>query len=162
MANVQIAGANEVAAQAHERAAALENDAAQARLEQERLKARLAWRVIAPEGRAKMVELLSARPSALNIEFVSTDTEAQYFAIQLAKILADAKWQVGIMQVTYGSAVFFGLHIPDTPEESTKIIREIFSQLQIPFFTNSLPDSSTGYGSRVPNGGTILIGSKQP
>jgi hypothetical protein len=112
--------------------------------------------------KAKLTERLSARPSKINIEYVSTDTEAKYFAIQIANIFADAKWQIGMMQVTYGGSVFFGIDVPDSPDEGTSLVREVFAGLGIPFFTAKLPDSSAGFGNRVQTAATLLIGSKQP
>jgi hypothetical protein len=159
-ADLRISDNERETSKANVRAAELEKEAAEARLEQERLKARLAWRTLSPDVVARLTSFLLAHPSKVNIEFAASDTEAQYLAIQLANIFSDAKWEVGFLQVTYAGTILFGILVPDSPYEGTALIRQALTAAQIEFATNALPTNSMGYGGRVPDGGTLAIGSK--
>ncbi|SRR6266702_4783899 len=94
--NSEAGKARERAAQLEERAAGLEKETADAKLQQERIKAALAWRTLTPETIAKLTENLSKNPSAVNIKYTDGDPEALFLAIQIANILGKAKWQVGM------------------------------------------------------------------
>lgn len=158
--NVEAGNARERAGKLEEQAGTLKKEAEDARLEQERLKARLAWRVLTPEIQTKLKTAFSVRPSKINIEYVANDTESQYFAIQLANLLTDANWQVGFLQVTYAGQIFFGLWIPESKYEGTTFLREALTAAQISFAAGELPSNSMGYGARVQDAGTLLVGSK--
>jgi hypothetical protein len=146
--------------ESQERTAQLENDAEQAKLEQERLKARLAWRTLSPELRERLVAALAAHPSRLNIEYVANDTEAQYFAIQIAKSFEEAKWEIAMMQATHAGAVVFGVWIPNSPLTGAAEAQAAFKEAGISFSTEKPPESGLGFGGRLPNTGKLLIGSK--
>jgi hypothetical protein len=147
-------------AESQERTAQLENETAQAKLEQERLKAQLAWRTLSPEVRDLLTKALSAHPSRMNIEYVANDTEVQYLAIQIANAFTDAKWQIAMKQVTHAGTVVFGLWIPESPYEGTAEARAAFRAAGIPFSTDTPPPAGMGFGGVVENAGSILVGSK--
>lgn len=160
-ANADIDNAQEAIANAQRQTAILEKEAAVARLEQERLKERLAWRTLTSEQLEKLKESLSSAPSLINIEFVSNDTEAQYLAIQIANVLIDAKWQIGMMQVTYAGTLFFGVTIPDSSGEGTELMRRAFRHANLGFGTAKGPDTGPmGYGARVDTAASIIVGSQ--
>lgn len=157
----ELANAIQIAAQASEKAARLENDAAQARAEQERLKAQLAWRAIAPESASKLKSILSGHPGGINVQHIANDPEALYLAIQIANIFGNAKWQVGMLSVTMGGVVIFGTFIPDTQSPDTAFVRAAFRGADLGFTTDPLPQRQTmAVGGTVKDAPIIFIGSK--
>jgi hypothetical protein len=129
-------------------------------LEQERLKAQLAWRVLSQATQEELVRDLSAHPSRINIEYVANDTEAQYLAIQFANAFNAAKWQIGMLQVTHAGAVVFGLFIPDSPSDGTAFARDAFRAAGISFSTETPPPVGMGFGGKIDNAATLRVGSK--
>ena len=69
------------------RAANSEKDAANARLETERLRAQVAWRRVSLEQHAKLVEALSTHCFSMYFEFSQADPEATQFAEDIFKSL---------------------------------------------------------------------------
>jgi len=159
-ANAEVARANEAIAAAHVRASSLENEAAQARLEQERLKAQLAWRVLSPEMATKLEGILSAHPSSINIQHVANDAEALYLAIQFANIFTKAHWQMGMLSVTTAGAVIFGLWIPDSPSAAPENVRRAFTAVGLSFATGAFPSASFSIGGTLPDAPILFVGSK--
>ena len=156
------AAATENAANANERAASLERDATRARLETERLKAQLAWRVL-PQNIANAIgNNLSASVGKINIQYAANDTEALYFAIQLANIFGKAGWQVGMLSVTLSGTVVFGLWVPDTQSPFTQTIRTALEGAGIGFSRQALPTSNTvmSSGNQIPGAPILFVGSK--
>lgn len=159
-ARAELGKANADIAKANARAAALENDAAQARLEQERLKAQLAWRVLSPEQIVNLEERLAQKPSEVNIQFPASDTEAEYLAIELANVFDKAGWRVGMLSSQMQGTIAFGIFIPDAASDAATPIREAFTAAQIGFSTQALPQTGSGFGSILPNAPLLFIGSK--
>lgn len=147
-----------------ERTAGLEAEAANARLETERLKAQFAWRTISPEATKALEVELAAHPGAVNVEYVAGDPEANNLAIQIANIFGTAKWQVGMMGQTFAGTAIFGLWVPDPPAKDTNVIRAAFTKYGLGFSPAAMPGTGSlmGYGGSVPGGATIFIGSKKP
>src|ERR1700730_17440080 len=75
--------AGETAGSALVRAAELEKEAANAKLETERLKATVAWRSISPEIAASLEKILSETPGSVNLRYTDGDPEALFLAIQI-------------------------------------------------------------------------------
>jgi hypothetical protein len=148
--------------EAGERTAALENAAAQARLETEKLRAQLAWRTVSPHTVKALEAELSLHPGAVNVEYVSGDPEANNLAIQIANIFGAAKWQVGMLGVTFNSTAVFGLWVPDPPSKDTPAIRTAFSKYQLGFASNALPTGGMSFGGTVDGGAVVFVGSKKP
>ena len=159
-ARAELGNANADIAKANARAAALENDAAQARLEQERLKAQLAWRVLSPEQIVSLQTHLAQKPGQINIQYPASDTEAEYLAIQFANLFGKAGWQVGMLSSQLQGAMAFGIFIPDAASDAATPIREAFAAAQIGFSTQTLPQTGTGFGSILPNAPILFVGSK--
>jgi hypothetical protein len=74
----KIADAGAAASAANERAET-------ARLEQEKLKAQLAWRLIPPSIAPELKRVLSANPGSVNLRYTDGDPEALYLAIQFLR-----------------------------------------------------------------------------
>jgi hypothetical protein len=108
-------------------------DAENARLEQERLKARLAWRVLTPETIEKLKASLAGNRGRVNILHTANDPEAQYFAVQLANVFHAANWEVGLSSHTIGGVMVFGLIAPDTGTASTPLLRSSLAAAEIGF-----------------------------
>jgi hypothetical protein len=137
-ANTAAAEANVRAGKLELQAAELNKEAADAKLEQERLKAQLAWRVIPPETLAKLRERLRQLDGSVLFAFPSSDNEAQYLAIQLAKSFENTNWKLGAQSRTYANAVIFGIVIPGPVTQDVLKVREAFSAAGIPFSTHDL------------------------
>jgi hypothetical protein len=159
-ANAEVARANEAIATENARASAMENDAAQARLEQERLKAQLAWRVLPPQIANSLERQLSQKPGKINIEHVANDTEALYLAIQIANVFGKAGWQTGMALVTIAATVAFGLWVPDSQSPLTQEVRSALASVGIGFSTGTLPAAGMAFGNSVAGAPTLFVGSK--
>ena len=161
-AKAGVAIATENAAKANERAASLERDAAHAKLETERLKAQLAWRMLPQNLENSLKNTLSKHVGKINIQHVANDTEAQYFAIQLANIFGSAGWEVGLSSVSMSGVAIFGIWVPDTNSPSTQTVRNALIAIGIGFSTQALPVGGAGFssGSTLTDAPILFIGSK--
>ena len=123
---------------AHERAAILEKEAADAKLEQEKLKAQLAWRELLPETLDNLQRHLSVRTGSVIIKHVANDPEALSLSIQLANIFIAAQWQlIGTASVTYADTLVTGLFIPNENGPDENFVREAFTAAGISFSTKN-------------------------
>jgi hypothetical protein len=150
------------AADANERAAKLENEAAQARVEQERLKAQLAGRTISPDISAQLERLLSQHSGKINVQWSANDTEAQYLAIQIGNVFGKANWEVRTLAISLTGAIAFGVRIPDSPSPATEIVRNIFRSVGIRFSTEMPPiqNKTQAFGGTIPDAPIVFIGAK--
>jgi len=79
------------AAKANERAASLENDAAQAKLELEQIKERQKWRSLKPEQEVRILEALKeAERGAVLVGWIETADDGREYATQLHAIIEKA------------------------------------------------------------------------
>src|SRR6266478_4464256 len=69
---------------ANENTAKLAHEAAAAKLETEKLKQVVAWRVIPPEAIAELEKVLSRKPGSVNLRYTDGDPEALFLAIQIS------------------------------------------------------------------------------
>ena len=88
-------------AEANERAVHLEKEAAEARLETERLKKEVAWRDLNPITRGKLIAELSDKPARITLVFVSGDPEATRYCAQFVDVFRQAKWKVEVIGRTF-------------------------------------------------------------
>jgi len=119
-ADQKIAGAQAQAATATERAAALENDAAQARLELERLKSIVNWRVLDPAKLTRLATALGRSKGSVTLRYVATDAESVAMAVQLSRAFEAANaatgriiWELGPDAHVYANRLVFLTHVPD-------------------------------------------------
>ncbi len=158
---VEIAKAE--AAKANERAAHLENDAAQARLEQERLKAALAWRTLPKDVSEALLGRLSESPGSVNLRYTDGDPEALYLAIQLGNILSKAKWNVAAGAIKFANALTFGIHVENSDNPDADKLRNALVSSSVPFTTEPIPPMGLGFSiSTIPGAPTLTVGSKMP
>jgi hypothetical protein len=145
--------------------AQLEDDAAKARLETERIKSIVAWRVISPDIGSKMEEVLSKKPGSVNLRYTDGDPEALYLAIQFSNLLAKAKWQVAPGSLKLGNAIVFGISLPDSTGADAQTLRDALTTAQVPFSPNPMPNtgSSAAFNvSTISGAPTLMIGSRPP
>jgi hypothetical protein len=158
------AKANEAIAVATQRAAALENEAAQARVEQERLKQIVAWRNITKNVGEKLVSILAKSPAVVRLSYVASDPEALGLAIQFSKVFEAAHWQAIPSAMTFSTQLVFEIRLPGPENETVQLLRSAFTQAGITFSTEEVPPSTMNFSSSGPTAPTavVFIGSKRP
>lgn len=142
------------------RAAELEKEAANARLETERLKAQLAWRSLPPDMAKTLSERLSEHPGKVTVQYGSNDPESQYFAIYLANIFQAANWQVAMLSVTFANVLATGLIIPNGASTDIDAMRIAFRVAGIPFSSVPVPSSAIATGNMIQGSAILFVGSK--
>lgn len=159
--NDEIARLHLETAKANERAANLEKDAANAHLEQERLKAKVAWRSLTPAMAEQLSNVLHTAKHTILIGSISTDAESAYFANELASVFKAAGWQTLTQSQTYDGVVL-GVFVPDPATPVTILVRKALTAAGIPFATKTLPGlgMTFGAGNTRSAEATIVIGSK--
>jgi hypothetical protein len=161
---VAIAIANAAAAKASERAAEFERDAEQARADQERFKQQAAWRELTPKIAAQMRDTLARQPRSAVLAYIANDPEAVYLAIQVSKVLTDAKWTTaGIQARTYAHNAIFGINVSGPNAVAVALLRGALSDAHLASNSDTLPpfDAVSGNTSG-PVDVEIMIGSKHP
>jgi hypothetical protein len=161
--NARAEEAKAASSRANARAAELEKEAANARLETERIKEAVAWRVIPPESGSKLEKVLSANPGSVNLRYMDGDPEALFLAIQISQILNKCNWKVAPGAVKPDNAIVFGIVLPDGHGVDAKTLRAAFSEAKVPFSTNPLPSAGVSFSiSTIQGAPTLMIGSKKP
>jgi hypothetical protein len=151
------------AATANERASALEKEAADARLEQERLKATLAWRVLLP-GQAQILQRgLEGHVGSVNLWYTSGDPESLFFAIQFAKIFESARWNVSFAAASISNGLVWGIAAPDADGADALALRTVLKGTSLGFSTDPIPPPGMLLGgNRILNAPVLMIGSRRP
>lgn len=161
--NARAEEAKATSSAANARAAELEKEAANARLETERIKEAVSWRVIPPESASELEKVLSAKPGSVNLRYMDGDPEALFLAIQYSKILSKANWKVAPGAVKPDNTIIFGIGLPDGSGVDAKTLRDAFSAAKVPFSTNALPPAGISFSiSTIQGAPTLMIGSKEP
>jgi hypothetical protein len=132
--------AGKTAGNALVRAAGLEKEAADARLETERLKQVVAWRSISPEGASELEKVLAVKPGSVNLRFTDGDPEALFLAIQFSQILSEANWKIGMGASKLPNAILFGIAIPDAPGDDVQTLRGALASARISFSSDATGD----------------------
>jgi hypothetical protein len=161
--NLEAATARERAGKLEERAAGLEHDAAQARLETERLKGVVAWRAIPADVAEKLRSALSIRHGYVNLRYTDGDPESLFFAIQISRVLANAGWQVAPGALKPTNVLIFGIRLPDGNGDDANALRKAFHDANIPFSTDAVPQDGNAFSIAKILGAPILfIGLRTP
>jgi septum formation topological specificity factor MinE len=124
--NAKLEDANVNAAQANERAASLEKDAAEARLETQRLKAQIAWRRLSKQQSDILVATLKNKPMKVCLEWVDNDPESVQFSDDIYKALETAGIELSVFH-GYERAVGFGISLGLS--ENGQLLRMAFAQI---------------------------------
>jgi hypothetical protein len=149
-------------AQTNEKAAQLEKDAANARLETEKLKQTVAWRTIPAAAATALQAALAAHPGSVNLRYTDGDPEALYLAVQFSKIFSDAHWQVAPGSLKLANALVFGLALPDANGDG-QILRDAFNVAHVGFSTDPLPPMAAAFSVMTIQGApTLMVGSRPP
>ena len=149
---------NEIAHLRLETAQATER-AANANLEQEKIKAKVAWRTVTTDMAKQLLSVLSKARHNITIASISNDAESSYFADQLLKVFKTAGWQTYAETQTYNRAIT-GIFVPDPATTSTTIVRQALTTAGISFFTETLPEPGMTMGYGASTEATVIIGSK--
>ena len=145
------------------RSAALEKEAAEARLATEKLKSQLSWRTLSPEIIAKLETELSKHPGRVNLRYTDGDPESLFLAIQFSQVLGKAQWAIAPGSIKFANAISFGISLPDSDSDDAKWLRDAFSAANIPFSTEPSPPMAAGFSmSTIDGAPTLMIGSKSP
>lgn len=149
-------------ATANERAEKANKEAEQARLEHEKLKSKLAWRIIPKSDLDVMLPILSSTPSEVKIAWVSGDTETQLLAGQLINVFNKAGWKTHAARRTYlnGSILFGNFVAGDSPEAS--LVRRAFDAVNSEYSNNEKAVASELFSGEYSAPVTILIAPKLP
>ncbi len=144
------------------RVAEANEKAATAQLEQERLKAKLAWRNLSLDESSALEKALASRPGTVNLWYTAGDPEAMYLAIQYSHVFSSAHWHVLPASATLAGIVF-GVAAPDASGTYAESLRTALVKAGIAFSIAPLPtwQSTTG-ATRNPNFPMLMIGSRQP
>lgn len=155
--------ANIAIEQIHQQNLVLEKTTVDAKLEQERLKAQLAWRTVLPDVELALKSELEKNAGAVNVRYTDGDPEALFLALQYSSIFAAAHWQVGFGGVKFQNTLAFGLFIPGPDNQQVFSLRKAFNDAKIPFDPQDLPPIGMGTViSTVPNAPILMVGSKKP
>ena len=168
-ANERIAANEAETASALVEAARANQATEEAKLEQETLKAQLAWRTLSEEMASILLRRISEIQGRVVLAYMSSDPEAQFFAIQLARPFGEAQWDIRSENRTYSSGILFGLFIPGPETEEVLLVRDAFREAGIEFRADDVPPPAIAAGSATEGMSTndrplvtIMVGSKLP
>lgn len=160
---VAILSAEARAAEANEKTAQLAKEAANARLETEKIKQVVTWRVVPQESAIELEKALASKPGSVNLRYTDGDPEALFLTIQISQILTKAHWQIAPGAVKPSNAIVFGIDLPDATGVDAQTLRGAFSAAKVPFSTNPLPEIGVSFSiSVIPGAPTLMVGSKAP
>jgi hypothetical protein len=158
--------AGKTAGNALVRAAELEKEAANARLETERLKAVVAWRAISAPQVDELVRTWSLNPGSVNVYWQDGDPEALFFAIQLSNVLQRANWKVSALAMSPNNGILFNLIVPPVSGMDADSLRSGLVAAKIPFSAvhpaAMQSFSTTGSMQNIPNAPLLVVGSRMP
>ena len=155
--------AGKTAGDALVRAAALEKEAAEARLATEKLKAQLSWRTLSKETGEILEAELRKHAGKVNLRYTDGDPEALFLAIQLSQALGKAQWAIAPGAIKLANAISFGISLPDSEGDDARSLRDAFRAAAIPFSTEPLPPMGAGFSmSTIAGAPTLMVGSKSP
>jgi hypothetical protein len=155
--------AGKTAGNALVRAAELERDAANARLETEKLKVVVAWRTLSESQTAAFKKAAEATPGSVNLRWQDGDPEAMFLAIQISNILGAAHWNVAPGSFKPANSILFGVVLPPVAGVQADTLREALRAAQLAF--SSVPISGQGASfnvSTIPDAPFLYIGSRLP
>jgi hypothetical protein len=119
------ASANEVAARANERAATLENEAEQARLETERLRQQMAWRRLSEGQIETSASGLAGLAIPLQMAAIANDPESMLFASDIRRALQAVGIETQIDSVIMSGAVV-GIVVKGPKDDNTLRVGRAF------------------------------------
>jgi hypothetical protein len=155
--------AGETASNALVRAAELEKEAANARLETEKIKSVVQWRTFSASQNAGMESALSAKPGSINLRWMDGDPEAMFLAIQLSQILQRAHWSVAPGAIKPANGIIFGLLLPPVAGDDAETLRKALIAAKLSFSAVPAPAEGVSFNTSFIEGAPFLyIGSRMP
>lgn len=155
--------AGETASNALLRAAELEKEAANARLETEKIKSVVQWRTFSAAQNTDMESVLSAKPGSINLRWMDGDPEAMFLAIQLSQLLQRAHWNVAPGSVKPANGIIFGLLLPPEAGDDAETLRKALIIAKLPFSAVPAPEEGVSFNTSFIAGAPFLyIGSRMP
>lgn len=154
--------AGKTAGDAMVRAAELEKEAAIARLETEKVKAAVAWRVIPPESAQTMEKLLSEKTGAVNLRYIDGDTESQYLAMQIARILVNAHWVYAPGGIKPANSIQLGIVLPPSTSADAESLAAALSGANVKFSRHDVQVGATFNVGTIEGAPMLIVGSKDP
>jgi len=155
--------AGKAAGNALVRAAELEKEAADARLETEKLKAVVAWRTFSAAQGAELERVLSGKPGSVNLRWMDGDPEALFLAIQISHIFERAHWKVAPGSLKPANGIMFGFVLPPVAGDDAETLRQALTAAKLSF--SAVPFSQAGASfnvSEIPNAPFLMVGSRMP
>jgi len=141
----------------------LEKEAANARLDTEKLKTVVAWRTLSAEQNSELKNVLSQKPGAVNLRWMDGDPEALFLAIQISQILQKAKWNVAAGALKPANSIAFGVVLPPDTRNDAQTLREALTAARIAFSSVPLPAGGLSLNvSTISDAPVLLIGSRLP
>ncbi len=132
-----------------------------ARLEAEKIKQVVAWRIIPTKTASILEKSLSAKPGVVNLRYTHGDPESMHLAIQYSHILGKAGWKVAPGAHVPIDTITFGIALPIGNGTDSETLREAFSAAGIPFATNMA--GGLEMNSMIsPNAPTLMVGTRPP
>jgi len=161
--NKQLASAVQSAAEAHERAA-------NAELEMQELRAKIAWRRIPQEQEILLRHSLSrVSDASVRIWHFIHDPESENFAEDFAAVFRLSGWKVWVVPGRFGGNFAFGIRVSsknDDGDSARSAIESAFESAQIDFLPLSVPQiemTITGHGTELTKTvAELYIGPRPP
>jgi hypothetical protein len=161
-AQAEVGKANAQIATANERSAALEKETAVARLEQERIKQIVNWRILSPEALRRFTAKLQ-RGGTATIAYAANDPEALYLWTQITKAIPQPAWKMKSQARTYEGVLYAGIFIFGPQGPSLDALRDAFAAAGLAFGTDDPGMPHLWFGDPIdPTIPTVYIASKIP
>ena len=147
----------------HKQAGTFEKEAANARLETEKLKAVVAWRTLSAAQNTELEKVLAAKPGSVNLRWMDGDPEALFLAIQLSQVFQKANWQVAAGSFKPANGIVFGIVVPPVGGANADAMRQGLASAKIGYSAVALDQSGASFNvSTIPNAPFLMIGSRMP
>ena len=138
-------------------------EAEKARLEQERLKLLVTWRILPEGNKSELTNALKGGSGNVLINHAMNDPEAQYFALQLEHCFENTSWKVGFGGLSFNEGMAFGLFIWGPDSGPSQAIKDAFAKAKITFSSQPAGSTAISMGAvdpRIKWDVTIFVGSK--
>lgn len=144
--------------------AGLEKEAADARLETEKVKKAFSWRQLTADNADQFYKVLATKPAAVNLRYTAGDPEAATLALQVTELLNKAGWKVAGGTIDFQTKVLYGVSIPDGLAPSVQTLRDAFQAAGVQYITAEAPNDSLELfnSAYFENAAKLIIASRSP
>jgi hypothetical protein len=150
-------------------------ETAKARLEQEKLKAVVQWRLLSQVQGEALVNSLVKAHGTVTIAYVQNEPEAMWFGMVIERMfgaanqhIQGAKWKLSLQPRMYSDRIIFGVAIFGKEGNALKAVKDGFKAAQVPFNEDAVPTPVLQIGAMTttmaePNTDVvIMVGSRRP